>query len=87
MQPTARRRSDANRRHHGGGDQRSKAGNLAESLAALILGTNALNLLRDGRNVDLRLIPLLPQPIQQPAQTRGQVLLSIFHHGGQNAAR
>ncbi len=30
----------------------------------------------------LRLLPLLPQPIQQPAQARAQVLLGIFNHCG-----
>ena len=47
-----------------GGDQWAEARDLTELLAAHILLTNALNLIRDHRNVDLSLLPLLPQPIQ-----------------------
>src|SRR5579864_3406366 len=76
-----------NGRGCGAGDQRPKAGNLAQSPAALILVADALNLVRNRLDVDLRLLPLLPEPIQQPAQTRGQVLLGIFHNAGQILAQ
>src|SRR5215831_11543857 len=80
--PPAKRCPVANGSHRGGADQRSKTGNLAQALAALILVTNAFDLVRDGLDVDLGLLPLLPQPIPQPAQTWAQVLLGIFHHRG-----
>ena len=35
-------------------DQRPKAGNLAKSVAALVHDTHALNLIRDGLDIDLR---------------------------------
>jgi hypothetical protein len=60
----------------GGGDQRAKAGNLAQAPATRIILTNALDLVCDRLNIYLRLLPILPKPIQQPAQTRAQVLLT-----------
>src|SRR6266567_5661529 len=68
--------------HGCGGDQRAKAGNLAQPPATRIVVTNALDLVGDCLNVYLRLLPLLPQPIQQPAQKGAQVLLGIFNHCG-----
>src|SRR5690348_16396211 len=71
----------------GGGDQRSKAGDPTQTLTALIFVTDALDFVRDGLDVDLGLLPLLPQPIQEPAQTWAQVLLGIFHHCAQVLAQ
>jgi hypothetical protein len=68
--------------YRGGGDKRAKAGDLPELPAACILITDAFNLVGDRLDLGLCLLPLLPQPIQQPAQVRTQVLLGIFNHGG-----
>src|ERR1700752_997725 len=59
--------------HGGGGDERAEAGNLPELPAAGILITDAFNLVGDRLDLGLCLLPLLPQPIQQPAQGRTQV--------------
>src|SRR6202035_4669291 len=67
--------------HGCGGDQWAKTGNLAQPPATRIVATNALDLVCDRLNVYLHLLPLLPQPIQQPAQARGQVLLGTFNNG------
>jgi hypothetical protein len=37
----------------------------------------------NGLDIDLGLLPLLPQSIQQPAQAWGQVLLGIFNNAGE----
>ncbi len=68
--------------HRGGGNKRAKAGDLPELPAACILITDACNLVADRLDLGLCLLPLLPQPIQQPAQVRTQVLLGIFNNGG-----
>src|SRR5437773_9756735 len=70
-----KRSSVADGGHGGGGDQRAKTGNLAQPPATRIVVTDALDLVCDRLNVYLRLLPLLPEPVQQPAQPRAQVLL------------
>src|SRR5215467_1928144 len=68
--------------HSGGGDQRAEAWDLSESPAAGVIITYTFNLVGDRPDVDLDLFPLLPHALQQPAQTRAQVSLGIFDHGG-----
>jgi hypothetical protein len=74
-------RSVADGGHRGGGGKRAKAGDLPELPAACILITDAFNLVGDRLDLGLCLLPLLPEPIQQPAQVRTQVLLGIFNNG------
>jgi len=85
--PATKSRPVAGRRHSGGGDQRTEAGDLAELPAARIFVTDAFNLLGDRLDVGLDLLPLLPHAIQQPAQTRAQVLLGVFDDRGQVLAQ
>jgi hypothetical protein len=66
--PAAKGSPVADGGYGGGGDQRTEAGDLAELPATRIFITDAFNLVRNGLDVDLCLLPLLPQPIQQPAQ-------------------
>src|SRR5208282_1277029 len=65
--PATKRSPVADSSHGGGGDQRAEAWDLAELSAARIFITNAFNLVGDYLDVGLDLLPLLPQPIQQPA--------------------
>jgi len=69
--------------HGCGRDQRTEAGDLAQTPAECILVADPLHLIRDRFNVDLHLLPLLPHALQQPAQARAQILLGIFHHSGE----
>ena len=55
-------------------DQWAKARDLAQTPAESILLTDALNLIGDRLDVALQLLPLLPQALQQPAQTQAQHL-------------
>src|SRR5215467_5300164 len=64
----------------GGGDQRAEAGNLAQPPAECILFADALDFLGDCLDVVIHLFPLQPQALQQPAQTRTQVLFGIFDY-------
>ena len=63
-------------------NQRAEAGDLAQTPAKCVLFADAFDLVRDRLDVDLHLLPLLPQALQQPAQARAQVLFGIFHHSG-----
>jgi hypothetical protein len=83
----AKGRSVANGDHGGGGDQRTEAWNLTELPAARILITDALNRMANRLHVALDLFPLLPQPIQQPAQPWARVLLGIFNNSGEVVAQ
>jgi len=82
-----KRRAIADGSHGCGRDQRAEAGNLAKTPAQRILLPDALDRLGDRLNINLHLLPLLPQTIQQPAQARAQVLLSIFDNRGQVLAQ
>src|SRR5215470_15986918 len=68
-------RSIADSGHSGAGDQRAEAGNLPQPPAERILFADALDFLRDCLDVVIHLFPLQPQALEQPAQTRTQVLL------------
>src|SRR5215472_8708959 len=80
--PPTKSRAIADGGHSGGGDQRAEAWDLSESPAASVIITYTFNLVGDRPDVDLDLFPLLPHALQQPAQTRAQVSLGIFDHGG-----
>src|SRR5262249_6214685 len=69
--------------HSCGGDQRAEAGDLTQTPAARVLIANSLDFVGNDFDLDLGRLPLLPQPIQQPAQTGTQVLFGVFNHGGQ----
>ena len=56
---------------------------MAQTSAERILFADALDLFRDHLDVVIDLFPLQPQALQQPAQTRTQVLFGIFDHVGQ----
>src|SRR5215813_12628615 len=78
--PAPKGSSVADGGYGGAGDQRTEAGNLVQPPAERILFADALDFLRDRLDVVVNLFPLQPQALQQPAQTRTQVLLGIFHH-------
>src|SRR5215472_7252048 len=62
------------------GDQRAEAGNLPQAPAKRILTANALDLVGNGFDIDIQLLPLLPETLQQPAPAWSQIVLGIFQH-------
>src|SRR5262249_36441820 len=77
--PATKSRAIADGGHRGSRDQGAEAGNLPQLPAAGVVITYVFNLVRDRLDVDLDLLPLLPHAIQQPAQTRAQILFGIFN--------
>ena len=70
----------ADGRHGSGGDRRAEAGDLAQTPAARFFVADALALVGKGFDIDLHLLPLLPQALEQPAHSWAQLLLGIFQN-------